>query len=363
MARFLHKLLDRYLERYLRAHPQQLQPIERLERPPARFLVISSTALGDTLLSTPAIKSLRKSFPGARITFLVHRNVAPLFAGFPYVDETVLYHGGYRRFFRTVAELRRQQPEAALIFHGNGPQDIALAVLSGARFILKHPTASPQRIYLSHQFMPKRQHTIEDRLDLVRLLGGTVIDPTMEIPPLRDGNRDAAVLAGLGGAGKIVGFQVGASHPYNMWPIDNFGRLAEKILAADPEVTIVVTGVDRERPLGEKLVHACGNRVLNCCGRYGIADLPYLIRRFSLLVTGDTGPMHLAIALGVPTLSLFSAANHLGTGPYQDPTLHRVIQKDGSFVHRLPKKQRDDSAMRLISVEEVFAAYEACLHH
>ncbi|HEY5973205.1 MAG TPA: glycosyltransferase family 9 protein, partial [Geobacteraceae bacterium] len=189
-------------------------------------------------------------------------------------------------------------------------------------------------------------------------IGGTALDRTMEVQPLTDRVRADRIAADLADAGRVVGFQVGASHSYNMWPIDCFIQLAERILADDLEVTIVVTGIDRERPLGERLVQACGKRVLNLCGSYGIADLPYLIRRFSLLVTGDTGPMHLAIAMKVPTISLFSAADPRFTGPYQDAGLHRVIRKDGSFIKSLPKKQRDDSAMRLIPVDEVFAAYE-----
>lgn len=363
MNKFLHRLLDVYLDRYLRRHPDQLKPIGELVDKPSRFLVVSSTALGDTLLSTPAIKSLKKSFPQAHVTFLVHRNMAPLFSGFSPVDRTVLYHGGYKGFFRTVDELRKDAPEMALIFHGNGPQDIAFSILSGAGFILKHPTKSPHRRYLSFDFEQKFQHTIEDRLDLVRLIGGTEIDGTMEIPPLTDSARAERISADLGGDFSVVGFQVGASHPYNMWPVDNFRALAEKILSSRQDVRIVVTGIQSERPLGERIADVCRDRVLNCCGRYGIADLPYLVRRFSLLVTGDTGPMHLAIALKVPTLSLFSAADHRVTGPYQDAGIHRVIQKEGGFVRSLPKKKRDDSAMRLIAVDEVFAAYEDCMRH
>jgi ADP-heptose:LPS heptosyltransferase len=75
------------------------------------------------------------------------------------------------------------------------------------------------------------------------------------------------------------------------------------------------------------------------------------------------GTLHLAGALKVPTLSLFSATDSQRIGPYQDPGLHRVIQKEGGFVQRLPKEKRTDEAMRLISVDEVFEAYANIVSH
>ena len=361
--KILHKLLDIYLKSHVSRNPGRIKRIEELHRQPSRLLVISSTALGDTLLSTPAIKSLRKSFPAARITLLAHRNMVPLFAGFEYVDAVIPYHGGYKKFFATLQAIRNERPEAVLICHGNGPQDIAFAVLSGASYILKHPTNTPYKSYLSFDFPQQYQHTIEDRLDLVRKIGGTIIVPAMEIPPLDDAMKGLRVEQVLAGRGRLVGLQIGASHVYNMWPIENFIALTQNILAADPAINVVVTGIGREKLLGDRIAAACGARVLNCCGVFAIDELPYLLRRMELLVTGDTGPMHLAIALKVPTIALFSAADSRVTGAYQDPELHRIIQKNGGSVRKLPKKERDDSAMRLISVDEVFAVYEDIMHN
>ncbi|HXX52977.1 MAG TPA: hypothetical protein VEI28_00255, partial [Thermodesulfovibrionales bacterium] len=216
MSRLFHGLLDRYVERYVRHHPHQLKKIEELAFSPRRFVVISSTALGDTLLSTPAIKSLRKSFPEARITALFHKNIAPLFLHYNYIDKIIPYHGGYKRFFETAREIREEKPEVVLIFHGNGPQDIAFSVLSGAQFILKHPTKSSYRRYLAHEFERTRRHTIEERLDLVRKIGGAVIDPLMEVPALTDDCKREKISRLLGEGGPIVGFQIGAADRYKM---------------------------------------------------------------------------------------------------------------------------------------------------
>jgi ADP-heptose:LPS heptosyltransferase len=355
------KLLDRFLDwslqRHLARNPGQIQPIEALAGPPSRFLVVSSTAVGDTILSTPAIKSLRRSFPGASITALFHRKVAPLFKGFPYVDEVITYAGGYKHFRRTVRQLRQSRPEAALILHGNGPQDIPLAVFSGARFILKHPTETDYRRYLSCRLERKRQHVIEERLDLVRKIGGREEDTTLEVPPVRGTEIEKRVSTLLPPGKTLIGFQVGAANIYKMWPIERFRSLAERILGGDPRTAIVITGNREEKGLGEKVASGFSERVVNACGALTVQEWPVLIRKMALLVTNDTGTLHLAVALQVPTLSLFSATNAQLIGPYQDPELHRVIQKEGGFVQRLPKEKRTDAAMRLISVGEVYAAY------
>lgn len=363
MNRFFHKLLDLYIKKHIGKYSNQLKKIEDLNFRPNRLLVISSTALGDTLLSTPAMKSLRKSFPEAEITTLINKNIAPLFKNFKYTDNIILYYGGYKKFLKTLGEIREKKPEAVLIFHGNGPQDIAFSVLSGANFILKHPTKSPHKKYLAFDFEQKYQHTIEDRLDLVRMIGGTIIEKTMEIPPLDNKTAEAKIEASLGEATDIVGFQIGASHVYNMWPIENFIALAKKILDMNHSTQIVITGVKKEYALGELIVNACGNRVINCCGRFKIDELPCLIKKMRLLITGDTGPMHLAVAIKVPTISLFSSADSNVTGPYQDLQIHRIIQKDGRFAAKLSKKQRDDSAMKLIMPDEVFVQYEDFMHN
>ncbi|TAL25056.1 MAG: lipopolysaccharide heptosyltransferase family protein, partial [Nitrospirae bacterium] len=212
MNRFFHTLLDLYIKKHVEKYPEQLRKIEDLNFRPKRFLVISSTALGDTLLSTPALKSLRKSFPEAEITTLVNKDISPLFKNFKYTDDVILYHGGYKKFLKTLNEIREKKPEAVLIFHGNGPQDIAFSVLSGANFILKHPTKSPHKKYLSFDFEQKYQHTIEDRLDMVRMIGGTLIEKTMEIPLLDNKATEGKIETFLGNLENIVGFQIGASH-------------------------------------------------------------------------------------------------------------------------------------------------------
>lgn len=357
----LNQLIRLVVAIYTRFRREKIQKIDAPWHPaaaPRSILVFSNTALGDTLLSTPAIVSLRNSFPDARITFFTGKGFAPLFAGFEAVDSMVLYHGGYRRFLRTVMELRRQKPEIALLLHSNAPQDIPLAVLSGARVILKTPTKSEYRKYLSCEFPSRTQHTIEERLDLVRAIGATSLTRRMSLPRrYGPATRSAPSMAGRFKGVTTIGFQAGAANTFKMWPAGYFSALADRLAENMDDVLIVITGSPGEHALGEEIIRGCRSaNIRNACGAFRIEELPDLIRGFDLLVSNDTGTMHLAIALGTPTLCLFGATSSGLIGPFQDIDKHRVIQKTSESSAHIPKKKRSNAAMKQITVDEVHAA-------
>jgi ADP-heptose:LPS heptosyltransferase len=230
-----------------------------------------------------------------------------------------------------------------------------MAVMSGAKYILKHPNSSPLKHLLSFDFAKKDQHTIEDRLDMVRKIGGKAIYKEMDVALCKTVSirKKFEYLKGA------VGFQIGAANVYKMWPIDRFIDLAGKIIRNEPGQKIVITGIKNEYNLAEKIVKAHGkDSIINMCGKCSMGELPFLVNQFKVLVTNDTGTLHLAIALKVPTISLFSPTSSKGIGPYQDNDIHTVIQKQGGFIQKYPKKERKDTAMKMISVEEVFNAYK-----
>jgi ADP-heptose:LPS heptosyltransferase len=313
------------------------------------FLVISNTALGDTILSSPAIKSLKSSFPNSKIVALFKTSFAPIFKDLDYIDDVILYDGKYKNFFNTINQIKKIKPDIALILHSNSPQDIELCVLSNIPFILKHPNKSELKKFLSYDFEKKNQHTIEDRLDLVRIIGGKNIDKNMEVSKLTNNKY----IEKYKQFQDYIGFQIGAADMYKMWPIENFIKLADKIKS-----NIIITGIASESNLAEEIIEKSQNKnIINLCGQISIEELPYIINNLKLLITNDTGTMHLAIALKTPTLSLFSPTDSTTIGPYQDLELHKVVQKDGSYIQKLPKKERSDEAMRLISVNEVYEKY------
>ncbi len=342
-----------YLYFYLKKHHNQLQKIEKLKKTPKTFLVISNTALGDAILSTPAIKSLKKSFPDSKIIALIHKKYLPLFKNFEYIDILVPYYGGYKKIFKTIKEIKKYNPKMAMIFHGNGPQDVQIAIYCGCNYILKHPNKSEFKKYLSYDFKKERKHIIEERVDLVRKIGGRNIDLTMQITSL----KNKKIKDKYKKYRNFIGFQIGASEQYRMWPIENFINLAKKLLEHREKILII--GIKNESLFAQQIVDKMGDNILNLCGKTPIEELPYLIKNLKFVLTGDTGTLHLSIALKVPTISLFSPSNPQYNGPYQDLEIHRVIKKNGEFINNKPRKKRSQDAMKLISVDDVYNKYKA----
>ena len=319
------------------------------------ILVVSNTGLGDTLLSTPAIVSLRKSFPEISLTFLINKKMFPLFDRFEFIDDFILYSSGFINQFKIINEIRSREIDTIFLFHSNGPEDIFFSLLGGARNILKTTDN------VNHKFLKiflnsaniEYKHNIEKKLDLVKVFNASAISKKMLIPChfyKKSGfiNKNQNY--------KYLGIQMGAQDAYKMWPLENFIKLANRLRSTQVKIKFVLLGATRaEQLISFNFERAIEDKesVINLCGKSKINELPILINDLDLLLTNDTGAMHLAIALQVKTVSLFGPTDSTIYGPYQDFNFHKVIQVDGGFVNVVPKKQRGSDGMALISIDQV----------
>ncbi|GAA5784516.1 glycosyltransferase family 9 protein [Chitiniphilus shinanonensis] len=337
-----------------------------------RILAVSCTAIGDALMSTPALRSLRLGYPQARIELLVHPAYAPLFRTNPDINGIRLYDNRWQGFWRTVRELRRQRYDLVAILHGNEPQATPLAALSGARWRFKLPNAFAHRDLLSNA-EPVRTwddftHGIDQRLAVATLAGGAPTERAMTL--IVDAETQEALDAtladdfGVAPGTPVLAFQPGASTASRRWRPERYAELGRRLLAHDPALKIVVTGSPAELPLVDAVTQGIGDpaRVIVTAGRLPLAQLPALLRRCRALVTPDTGIMHMAIAVGTPTVSLFAAAHWERSGPTVALHRHIVIQKwrtcDPCLGKRCPYAA--PLCMDNIGVDEV---YDACLRH
>lgn len=320
------------------------------------ILIVSNTALGDTILSTPVIKSIRKSFPDVYITFMVNKAFYDLFVGYEYVDKIITYQKGFIGLVKHIKYMRKNKIDSIFFLHSNGPQDLFLALLSNATNIHK-ALNYPSKV--SHEFLSiiknqvyntKHQHIIEHRLDTIKYLNPSIIDKTISLPKkiCMQYKKDKDAFT--------IGIQLGAADVYKMWPIENFVELVDQIHKLDKTIQIILLGIKKEQILAHQLVISTQQKtnIINYCGKTEIKDLPCIINSLDLLITNDTGTLHLAVALQKRTVSLFSPTDASIFGPYQDFHLHSVIQKDGNYINIKPKKERNQEAMKLITVDEVY---------
>lgn len=351
------------LTRWLLSYDRRARDFEHYQPDEVRrVLLVSSSALGDTVLSTAAMAAMRSRFPRAHISALIHRDYLPLFTSSPDLDEVIPFHGGYRHFLRTVLRLRRNAPDLALVLHGNEPQATATCYLAGARFIFKLPNTSRFAFLLSNR-EPRLGwgdlgHGLNGRLRTAALAGAKVSGARMHLAIPEQTSRhtvDALAEHGIGAEDLVIGFQVGASSRGRQWPVGHFAELGTRLHERWHGVRFLLFGAPSEvadmRALSRALTVS---NVILSTDLGDIELLPALLRRCELLVTGDTGSLHVAVAVGTPTVSLFAVSDPATSGPAQDPERHLVV-----FHPRSPdvsSKTDDPSHMARIGVDEVYAA-------
>jgi len=325
------------------------------------ILVVSSTAIGDTLLSTPAIRAVRERYPQAGI--IAHFNIKnmELFENNPHINEIIPYYGGYKKFFRTIMKFRKHKFDLALIFHGNEPQATPMAYLSGARFIVKVPNTSKYSFLLSNinQTLQWKYltHGVEQRLKTAELADCRIPDKRMVLPIAKEGVsfvNEFLENSGIRDTDTIIGFQAGASTLSRMWFPDRFAGLGKRLINSYPELKIIITGSPEEYEYCRKIADAIGERAIASAGKIHLKYIPALIKRFKVLVTGDTGVMHIAAAVGTPVAALFAAADPGKSGPYYDMDKHTIIKKDRTCAPCVSKKCKHQTCMENISIDEVF---------
>lgn len=358
-----------------RVQQRQIRPISQFDpKMVKQILVVSCTAIGDTLNSTPALRATRRLFPQARIDWLVKSQYVELFINNPDADDIIPYKGAYRGIFNLANRLKKRSYDLCLVFHDSDPCPIQAAALAEVPFImrfgLKDITVAE---YLSAR-VPYRDdvHRIEQRLDVLRHLTKVPFDDSQDTRMVLPVNQESVTeywtklgqQYDLNSQNRLlIGFQVSASRAYRVWPKDHFITLGKKILESFSESRILIFGGPADARLGKDIKEKIERkeRILNLAGKLKITELPLALKGLRLLVTNDTGPLHVAVAVKTSTISLFVPSTVLLAGPYQDMERHIVIQKPRPCSPCLQKYCKEPHCMSIISVEEVYQAVKNSL--
>ncbi len=350
---------------------QSLQPVENLDtRMVRKILVVSCTAIGDTLFATPCIRAVRHLLPDAEIDLLVREKFLDLFMKNPWIDSISGYKGRYRGGLGLLWQMKTRGYDLCLIFHDSDPCPVQAAFLAGIPFIFRIGQRDEKVARWLSARIPydQEKHAIDQRLEVVRKVFGMRLDDPehMKMDLYADPGEGRrlwqAILnkAGLPVTGtRIIGMQFAASGSYKEWPPESFASLAHGLLQASKKHVICLTGSPGDRMKGEKIrrmvrdMAGSSRRVLNLAGKIKLSQFSSFIQGMDLLVSNDTGPLHVAIAVETPTVSLFVPSNARATGPVQDLAFHRVITKPKPCTPCVEKYCKSPDCMRLITVEEV----------
>jgi heptosyltransferase-2 len=274
-------------------------------------LVLRFSAVGDVVLTAPALEALRTAWPDARIVYAVKERLAHLLEHNPNVDEVIALRPGegplsYSR------RLRAARPTAVLDLHGKVRSKILRALIPGVRKVVwtkrdfrdTLPVKLALRPYRASMLFADRYHAAVEELVGKKLPRGRL---QYFLGPDDVAAADAALrAAGLKPGMPLLGLSPGANWETKRWPAERFAGLARRALARGLQVA--VQGSAAEAELGA-LVARQAPGAIDLCGKLDLRAMGGFISRCSALVANDSGPMHLARALGVPTLALFGSTD------------------------------------------------------
>ena len=288
-----------------------------------RILVREVNWVGDAILTLPALEALDGRFPLAEITLLARPWVAGLFAGHPAVDRIIEYripdaHGGLRGRWRLAGELKGGQFDLAVLFPNS--MDAALIPwLAGIPRRVGYPTDG-RRWLLTHSVSNRSAaggHQVERYLAIVRSLGGQGT-PTLRLPVPEEARRKGGELLrqhGMANAGPLMALNPGSVYgSAKRWPVDRFAAVADALVESRG-ATILLVGSERERPVLDQVAAHMRRPAVQLGGRTDLLTLVGLLERVHLLVSNDTGAMHVAAAVGAPVLAIFGPTDAVATGP------------------------------------------------
>lgn len=333
------------------------------------ILILRTDRIGDVVLTIPTIKALRTAYPMAKISILVSNATIDLVRGNPYLDEILIddssdRHKGIFGFWRLVGDLRRKNFDIVFVFHTKRRTNLA-CFLAGVPvrvgycnnkygFLLNRPIKDVRHHGLKHE--------TELCLDALRFMGVQVKETKILIPVQKEAEIWALDWMSQNGLhpGQLIAIHPGASDPTRCWPVASFANLITGLVNRYSFKVVLIGGKD-SIPLGNEILRLSPPGVLNLIGQTNVAATSSVLRRCFLLVSNNSGPMHIASGLGIYVIALFLhtqlGINAKRWGPLP-PKGFVLINKLGEEITFGRKGKYLGGKLDSISVEEVLDLVE-----
>ncbi len=357
------------------------RPFVRRPGPLRKVLAIKPDHLGDLLLASPALADLRRGLPEARIVGLVGPWASRMWRGSAALDALVeLPFPGFERaakghplrpyllLLKYGLLLRRERYDAALLLRDDHWWGAALAAVAGIprRVGHAHLLCAPL-LSLALPYNPRR-HVARQALEVV---GALVGEPPAGAAPGRpptsfaptDEERAWAegwLAANLAPGERLVVVHPGTGGPTKHWPPERWAAVADA-LAGEPGARLLLTGGPGEAALVAQVAALMARPALTLAGQTSVGQLAALLGRAALVLGVDSGPLHLAVSQGAPSVHLFGPSDHARFGPWGPPERHAVLQAGlfcspcGVFA-ACPRGTAGPECMAAIPAEAVIAA-------
>ncbi|MBI2910203.1 MAG: glycosyltransferase family 9 protein [Chloroflexi bacterium] len=356
-------------------------PTRELDRCPRKLLVVHMGGLGDLIMSTPGLRALRRSLPDCTIHFLGLPSLTDVFSGLGYLDEVIpsfdhtklkrpvslAAFGEFFRLLKTLVILRRERYDALLLLQpqmsARGALRMAAITLSlGIRHRLGRDTE--ERGFFLTKRIPERffevRHEVERVLEVVKAVGALPDGPGVEVLVPDDAREAARGILGLANikSESAVVFCPGSRKASRAWPVERWAALGDR-LAEDLGARIVIIGDAGDQVLAQKIAGLMKAEPALLTGKTSLLELAAVLDLCKVVVSVDSGPMHLASALSPGLVALFGPGQFDRIRPYRNGS-NAVIMRGGAecapcYLDYCPEHR----CMKAIAVDRVFGAVSA----
>lgn len=350
-----------------------------------RILIIKPSSLGDVVHALPVLAALREAYPDAHIAWLASNRFAPLLENHPLLDEVIRFDrarfgkmwrspGVFLEFWRFAAEIRRKRFQLVVDLQGLLRSGL-LSFFSGAkhRFGFRDAREGAWLFYSRRVSCPaSTEHAVEKNLAVAWALGLCVDRPEFPLG-LRPAERVAAreLLAEAAGEtlSSFTAVIPGARWETKRWPAERIGALIDRI-HAEGLPRCVLLGAPGDRPFADEVLASCRSwvvghgdptlrGVVDLVGRSALRQLAALIDLADCVVCHDSGPMHIAAALGKPTVAVFGPTDPARTGPYSHAASVVTHPIECAPCYRRVCPYQHHGCMQRLDVETVLAQVRA----
>ncbi|MDZ4198404.1 MAG: glycosyltransferase family 9 protein, partial [Kiritimatiellia bacterium] len=285
------------------------------------ILILKLSSLGDLFHALPAVRQLKEA-TGARIDWVTQSEYADLVRCFPDVDRVIAFRrrGGISGFIPFLRELRKERYDLAVDLQGLLKSALPARLARARRVIGPSYRREGTRIFYSAVagVRNKNRHAVEEAMDVVRFLGCPEREPEFHLQFPKESRSETGIRIAL--------------IPFSRWTTKNwapghFVQLARGLHEQIPSTFYIVGGASDQKAGTALAKEMKGLSVVSCCGRFSLPQTGSLLQDMDLVISVDSGPMHMAAALGVPVLALFGPTDPARTGPFGEK--HRVFWAEG----------------------------------
>ncbi len=335
---------------------------------PQSICILRLSAIGDVCNALAAVQQLQSAYPAAQITWICGKAEAQLLALAPNIK--VLSYDK-RSGIKGLLTLRRQLAgqHFDILWHMQAALRASLVsccIKAKRRIGFDRERAKDGQWLFSNEQIAKADspHVLDGFLQFVAQLGIQPQAPSWQIELSQADQQAASQL--LGAAGKQILICPAASKAYKNWTVQGYAGIAQYALKQGYQVSLIGSPAKQEMALCEQVNAACQGQLNNLCGKTSLAQLWALISQADLVISPDTGPAHMAVAVNTPVLGLYAHHNPQRTGPYHYRNYvvsvwqSLIEQEQGKPAQQLSWRSRvkDPQAMQHITLDAVIAMFE-----